>query len=118
MKLELIEESRGVRFELDIRTDRIMLNVAKVAESLHKDKQPQVWMNKRSTPEFLELTCKQMGCKPDRLVHKIHKVDGTVELWLDAFVATEYLRWASGNLANWFAEKINELIDDGTISCE
>ncbi|MEB3373860.1 hypothetical protein SFC43_13430 [Bacteroides sp. CR5/BHMF/2] len=51
-------------------------------------------------------------------MHEVRKVDGTVELWLEAFVAMEYLRWADDRLATWFAGKINELISDGTISCE
>ena len=117
MKYEFIADS-GARFEMDIEANKLMLDVAKVAESLRKDKQPQVWMNKRSGPGFLDLACKQMGCKADKLVHEVRKVDGTVELWLEAFVAMEYLRWADDRLATWFAEKINELINDGTISCE
>ena len=85
MKLNLIEDN-GVRFEMDIEDNKLMLDVAKVAESLRKDVQP--------------------------------KVDGSIELWLEAFVAMEYLRWANERLANWFAEKLNELISDGTISCD
>lgn len=117
MKLNLIEDS-GVRFQMDIEDNKLMLDVAQVAESLRKDIQPKVWMNKKSVKEFLDLACKQMGCRPDRLVHEVRKVDGRTELWLEAFVAMEYLRWANGKLANWFAEKLNELICDGTISCE
>lgn len=59
MKLNLIEDS-GVRFEMDIEDNKLMLDVAQVAESLRKDVQPKVWMNKRSVKEFLDLTCKQM----------------------------------------------------------
>jgi hypothetical protein len=117
MKLNLIED-RGVRFEMDIEDNKLMLDVAKVAESLRKDMQPKAWMNKKSVKEFLDLTCKQMGCRPDKLVHEVRKVDGSIELWFEAFVAIEYLRWANENLANWFAEKLNELISDGTISCD
>lgn len=117
MKYEFISD-KGVRFEMDIEANKLMLDVAKVAESFRKDKQPHVWMNKRSVTEFLDLTCKQMGCRADKLVHEIRKVDGTIELWLEAFVAMEYLRWADERLATWFAGKINELISDGTISCE
>lgn len=117
MKYEFISDN-GVRFEMDIEANKLMLDVAKVAESFRKDKQPKVWMNKRSVTEFLDLTCKQMGCRADKLVHEIRKVDGTIELWLEAFVAMEYLRWADERLATWFAGKINELISDGTISCE
>ena len=117
MKLNLTEDS-GVRFEMDIEANKLVLDVAKVAESLRKDMQPKVWMNKKSVKEFLVLTCKQMGCRPDKLVHEVRKVDGSIELWLEAFVAMEYLRWANDKLANWFAEKLNELISDGTIPCD
>lgn len=117
MKYEFISDN-GVRFEMDIEANKLMLDVAKVAESFRKDKQPQVWMNKRCVTEFLDLTSKQMGCRADKLVHEIRKVDGTIELWLETFVAMEYLRWADERLATWFAGKINELISDGTISCE
>lgn len=117
MKYEYIEE-RGVRFEMDIENNKLMLNVQRVAESLRKDKQPKVWMNKRSVSKFLDMACKQMGCKPDKLIHEIRKVDGTTELWLEAFVAMEFLKWADERLASWFADKINELINDGTISCD
>lgn len=117
MRYEFISDN-GTRFEMDIEADKLMLDVARVAESLRKDKQPRIWMNKRSVKEFLDLTCKQMGCKADKLVHEIRKVDGTVELWLEAFVAMEYLRWANESLANWFAGKINDLICEGTISCD
>ena len=117
MKYEFISDN-GTRFEMDIEADKLMLDVARVAESLRKDRQPRIWMNKRSVKEFLDLTCKKMGSKADKLVHEIRKVDGTVELWLEAFVAMEYLRWANERLAKWFAEKLNELINDGTISCD
>lgn len=117
MKYEFISDN-GARFEMDIEADKLMLNVIKVAESLRKDKQPQVWMNRRSVPGFLDLACKQMGCRADRLVHEVRKVDGTAELWLEAFVAMEYLKWADEKLAAWFAEKLNGLVSDGTIPCE
>lgn len=117
MKYEFIADN-GAGFVLDIEDNKLMLNVVKVVERFRKDKQPQVWMNKRYVKEFLDLTCKQMGCKPDKLIHEIRKVDGTVEIWLEAFVAMEYLRWASEKLATWFADKMNGLINDGTISCE
>lgn len=117
MKYDFLSDN-GAKFELDIEDNKLMLNVAKVAETFRKDKQPQVWMNKRCVSEFLELTCKQMGCKIDKLVHEIRKTDDSIELWLDAFVAMEYLQWASDKLAVWFANKINDLINDGTIPCE
>lgn len=117
MKYEFIEDS-GARFEVDIENNKLMLDVAKVAESLRKDKQPQVWMNKRCVPGLLDLTCKQMGCRADKLVHEVRKLDGTFELWLEALIAMEYLRWANDRLATWFADKMNKLISDGTISCE
>ncbi|MEB3373859.1 hypothetical protein SFC43_13425 [Bacteroides sp. CR5/BHMF/2] len=62
MKYEFIADS-GARFEMDIEANKLMLDVAKVAESLRKDKQPQVWMNKEACPDFLSLLANRWGAR-------------------------------------------------------
>lgn len=108
----------GIPFRVEIRENKVWLNASKVAETFGIDKSPNFWVRRRKTREFIDMTSRQMNCNAGKLVRETKGKSGSREIWLEAFVALEYLRWLQTDMAWWFTGKMNELIRDGTVSCE
>lgn len=117
MRMDFMFENR-IPFIIEVRGNTIWLNASKAAENFGIDKSPGFWIRRRKTKEFFDLASEQMKCTYGKLVREERNEAGEREIWMNAFVAMEYLRWLPGGMADWFIGKVDGIIRDGTVNCQ